>query len=158
MQGNTKKGINISATNMPGGRKAKKLKHNRNITGLKNQSKNLPSHSDSTPHHTPPRSGAPSPELNEVEEDSESENKYPIRNHFDSLKADFEQEDIEDWSDEENDGEMDELTEWCKEDLLETMVNMMLEDDPNDLDWIPEKLRNKFAKQKEKAKGECLWT
>jgi len=47
--------------------------------------------------------------LSEVEEDSESENKYPIRNHFDSLKADFEQEDVEDWSDEENDGEMDEL-------------------------------------------------
>jgi hypothetical protein len=38
------------------------------------------------------------------------------------------------------------------------MVNMMLKDDPNDLDWIPEKLRNKVAKQKEKAKGECLWT
>jgi hypothetical protein len=49
--------------------------------------------------------------LSEVEDDSESENKYPIRNHFDSLKADFEQEDVEDWSDEENDGEMDELME-----------------------------------------------
>jgi hypothetical protein len=34
------------------------------------------------------------------------------------------------------------------------MVNMMLEDDPNDLDWMPEKLKNKAEKRKEKAKGE----
>ena len=31
MQGNTRKGINISATHMPGGRKEKKLKYYRNI-------------------------------------------------------------------------------------------------------------------------------
>jgi hypothetical protein len=36
-----------SATNMPGGQKEKKAKHNHNISGLKNQSRNLPSHSDS---------------------------------------------------------------------------------------------------------------
>ena len=28
------------------------------------------------------------------------------------------------------------------------MVNMMLEEDPNDLEWMPEKLRNKAAKGK----------
>ena len=74
-----------------------------------------------------------------------------------SLKADFQQENVEEWSDEEEDvGDMDELMELCREDLTETMVNMMLEDDPNDLDWMPEKLKNKAAKQKEKAKGEYL--
>jgi hypothetical protein len=143
---------------MPGGRKAKKAKHNRNISGLKNQSRNLPSHSDSTPHPTPPQSEAPSPELSEVEDDLEAENDSEILNHFDSLKADFQQENVEDWSDEEGEdvGDMDELMELCKEGLTETMVNMMMEEDPNDLDWMLEKLKNKAAKRKKKAKGECL--
>jgi len=82
---------------------------------------------------------------------------FEFLNHFDSLKADFQQEDVEDWSDEDDEeagGDMDELMELCQEDLTEIMVNMMLEDDPNDLDWMPEKLKNKAAKRKEKAKGE----
>ena len=43
-----------------------------------------------------------------------------LLNHFDSLKADFEQEDVVDWSDEEGEdnGDMDELMEWCKEENL----------------------------------------
>jgi len=153
----TRKGIDISITNMPRGRKAKKAKHNHDISGLKNQSRNLPSHSDSTPHPTPPQSEAPSPELSEVKDDLEAENDSELLNYFDSLKADFQQENVEDWSDEETDvGNMDELMELCREDLMETMVDMMLEDDPNDVDWMPEKLKNKAAKRKEKAKGEYL--
>ena len=46
--------------------------------------------------------------------------------------------------------------ELCKEGLTETMVNMIMEEDLNDLDWMLEKLKNKAAKQKKKAKGECL--
>ncbi|KAF8235695.1 hypothetical protein L208DRAFT_1255290, partial [Tricholoma matsutake] len=113
----------------------KKVKHNHNISRLKNQSRNLPSHSDSMPYPTPPRSEAPSPEL--------SENDSELSNHFDSLKADFQQENVEDWSDEESEdvGDMDELIELCKEDLMETMVNMMLEDDLKNLDWMLEKLK-----------------
>jgi len=129
----------------------------------------MPSQSDSTPHPTPPRSEAPSPECSEVEDDLEDEDDFKFLNHFDSLKADFRQEDVEDWSDEDDEedvedwsdeddeeagGDMDELMELCREDLTEIMVNMMLEDDPNDLDWMPEKLKNKAAKRKEKAKGE----
>ena len=77
---------------MPRGQKAKKPKHDCNISGLINQSKNFPSHSDSTPHPTPPRSEAPSPELREFDDDElEMENEFELLNHFDSLKADFEQ-------------------------------------------------------------------
>jgi hypothetical protein len=99
--------------------------------------------------------------LSEVEDldDLEAKNDSEFLNYFDSLKADFRQENVEDWSDEEGeDGDMDsdELMELCREDLTETMVNMMLEDDLNDLDWMPERLKNKAAKQKEKAKGERL--
>jgi hypothetical protein len=79
----------------------------------------------------------------EGEDDSEN------MNYFDSLKVDYQREDAEDGSDEEDSG--DELMELRREDLTEIMVNMMLEDDPNDLDWIPEKFK---AKRKEKAKGE----
>ena len=147
---------------MPGGRKAKKARHNRNISGLKNQSRNLPANPDSTPHRPPPRSEVPSSdtELSEVEDldDLEAGNDSEILNHFDSLKADFRQGNVEDWSDdseEGEDGDMDELMELCREDLTETMVNMMLEDDLNDLDWMPERLKNKAAKRK-KAKGEHL--
>ena len=67
---------------MPGGRKAKKAKH-RNISGLKNQSKSFPSQSDSTPHPTPPRSEAPSPDLSEVEDELETKNEYELLNYFD---------------------------------------------------------------------------
>ena len=134
---------------MPGGQKAKKAMHNCSISGLKKQSRNSPSQSDSTPHPTPPQSEAPSQECSEVEDDLEDGGDFDFLNHFDSLKADFQQEDVEDWSDDDDDeagGDMDELMELCPEDLTEIMVNMILEDDPNDLDWMPEKLKNKAAK------------
>ena len=43
---------------MPGRQKAKKLKRDRNISGLKNQSRNFFLQSDSTLHPTLPRSEA----------------------------------------------------------------------------------------------------
>ena len=142
---------------MPEGPKAKKAKNNHSISELKKQSRNSPSQSDSTPHPTPPRSEAPSPECSEVDDDLEHGDDFDFLNHFDSLKADFQQVDVEDWSDDDDDeagGDMDELMELCREDLTEIMVNMMLEEDTNDLEWMPEKLRNKAAKRKEKTKGE----
>ena len=59
---------------MPGGRKAKKVKHDHSISGLKNQSRTFPLQSDSTPHPTPPRSEAPSPELSDFEDELETNN------------------------------------------------------------------------------------
>lgn len=137
---------------MPLSRKTKKPKHNRDISRLRNQCRGLPSNSDSTPHPTPPRSQAPSPEPAEVEEDEDLE----IFNYFDSLKADFEQEIDNDYSDEEEVGEdMDELMELSSKDLAENMINMMLQDNPDldDLDWIPERLGKKAAKWKKNTKG-----
>ena len=95
----------------------KKVKHDCNISGLKNQSRNFPLQYDSTSHPTPPRSKAPNPELGDFEDELETENKYQLLNHFDSIKSDFEQEDVEDRSDEagEDNGDTDELMERCKE-------------------------------------------
>ena len=101
---------------MPGGPKAKKVKHNHSISRLKNQPRNSPSQSDSTPHPTLPRSEAPSPECSEVEDDLEDEDDFEFLKHFDSLKADFRQQDVEDWSDEDDEEagrDMDELMELC---------------------------------------------
>ena len=92
---------------------------------------------------------APSLECSEVDDDLEDGDDFDFLNHFDSLKADFQQEDVEDWSDKDDDeagGDMDELMELCREDLTEIMVNMMLEEDPDDLKWMPDKLKNKAAK------------
>jgi len=74
---------------MPGGPKAKKAKHNCSISGLKHRSRNSPLQSDSTPHLTPPRSEAPSPECSDVEDDLEDGDDFEFFNRFDSLKADF---------------------------------------------------------------------
>jgi hypothetical protein len=64
------------------------------------------------------------------------------------LKADFEQEEEDSWSDDEEEeecGDMDELTELFSMDLAERLIDMMVEHNPNDLDWIPEKLNNKAS-------------
>ena len=101
---------------MPGGPKAKKAKNNCSISGLKKQSRNSPSQSNSTTHPTLPRSEAPSLECSEVDDDLEDGDDFEFLNHFDSLKADFRQEDVEDWSDEDDDeagGDMYELMELC---------------------------------------------
>jgi hypothetical protein len=84
MQGDYQKRNTYLSPNMPGGQKAKKVKHDRNISGLKNQSKNFPSHSDSTSHPTTPWTEAPNPEWSEVEDDLETEDDYDLLHHFDS--------------------------------------------------------------------------
>src|SRR5882724_9149440 len=106
---------------MPGGQKAKK-EHHRSISGLKIQSRNLPSQYDSTCHSTPPQSEALSPVCSEDEVDLEDKNEFENLNHFDSLKVDFQQEGVEDWSDEDDEeagGDMDELMVLHQEDLKE---------------------------------------
>ena len=40
-----------------------------------------------------------------------------------------------------------------QEDLVEAMVDMFKADDPMDLDWLPEKLKNKGDKRKKEKKG-----
>lgn len=141
-QGGDQKRKLTSTTTMPSGQKTKKTKHNKNISRLINQSKDSPTNSDSTPHFTPPHSQAPSPEPTEVQED------FDIFNHFDSLRADFGQEEEDGCSDEEEEecGDIDELMELSSKDLAEKMINMMLEDDPDDHDWIPERLSKKASK------------
>ena len=83
MQGDHQKRKNIpQPLTCPEDEKQKKANH-RYISGLKNQSRSFPSQSDSTPHPTPPRSEAPSPDLSEVEDELETKNEYELLNYFD---------------------------------------------------------------------------
>ena len=56
----------------------------------------------------------------------------------------------------EGEEEEEELEKWegfSKEDLAEAMVAMCEVDDPFDLDWLPERLKNKRNKRKKEKKG-----
>jgi len=61
---------------------------------------------------------------------------------FDSNKLDFTIEELA--------SEVDEASDWGElddDDLAESLAWMAMEDDPDDHDWIPVKLRNKTKKQ-----------
>ena len=74
--------------------------------------------------------------------------------HFDSLKTNLAHEEA--FPDEGEEEENEELEEWegfGKEDLAEAMVGMFEVDDPPELDWLPERLKNKRNKRKKEKKG-----
>ena len=74
--------------------------------------------------------------------------------HFDSLKTYLAH--AEAFQDEGEDDDNEELEEWegfGKEDLAEAMIGMLKVDDPSDLDWLHERLKNKRNKGKQEKKG-----
>ena len=125
---------------MPGNRPTKMPRTDRSTSKLRNQARDSPLHSDSTPQPMLPRSQAPSPDLSDGEEDEDLE----FLHHFDSLKPNYQA--FEDHLDEEEFGDMDELFELSMKDLTDSMVEFMVEDDEGNLDWIPERLRKKAEK------------
>lgn len=131
---------------MPGNRPTKVARTDPSIPRLINQGLDSPVHSDSTPQPTPPRSEAPSPDLSDGDEDDDDDLEF--LNHFDSLKPNYRA--FEECSDDENDlGDMEELLELSTKSLTDSMVELLVDDDEGDLDWIPERLRKK-AKEKRK--------
>jgi hypothetical protein len=124
-----------------------------NISGLINQSRHSSGFSESTSQPTPPRSEAPSPDGDEsdLEEDDED---LDLLIHFDSLKTNLANEEA--YPDDGEELEDEELEEWegfSRGDLAEAMVDMFEADDSSDLDWLPEKLKNKREKRKKEKKG-----
>ena len=124
-----------------------------NISGLINQSRHSSGFSESTSQPTPPRSEAPSPDGDEsdLEEDDED---LDLLIHFDSLKTNLAYEEAH--LDDGKELEDEELEEWegfSRGDLAEAMVDMFEADDPSDLDWLPDKLKNKRDKRKKEKKG-----
>jgi len=73
--------------------------------------------------------------------------------HFDSLKTNLAHEEACPDEGEEEEEELEEWEGFGKEDLAEAMVGMFEVDDPSDLDWLPERLKNKRNKRKKEKKG-----
>jgi hypothetical protein len=138
---------------MAKGRPTKRSRATYNISGLRNQSK----HSFSEP--TPPRSEAPSPGCPDGDESAsdleEEDEDLDLLIHFDSLKANLANEEA--YPDVEEELEDEELEEWevfSRRDLAEAMVDMFEGDEgSSDLDWLPEKLKNKKEKRKKEKRG-----
>ena len=135
---------------MAKGRPTKRSQATYNISGLRNQSK----HSFSEP--IPPRSEVPSPDGDESAIDLEEEDlDLDLLIHFDSLKTNLANEEA--YPDDEEVLEDEELEEWevfHRRDLAEAMVDMFEADEgSSDLDWLPEKLKNKKEKRKKEKRG-----
>ena len=74
--------------------------------------------------------------------------------HFDSLKTNLANEKA--YPDDGEELEDEELEEWegfSRGHLAEAMVDMFEADNSPDLDWLPEKLKNKREKRKKEKKG-----
>ena len=132
---------------MPENRPTKILRTDRGIPSLRNQAGDSPLRLDSTPQPTPPRLQAPSPESSDGDDGDEDDLEF--FNHFDSLKPNYET--FEGQSDDEELGDMDELLELSMKNLTDSMVEFLVEDDDDDLDWLPERLRKK-AERVEKVR------
>ena len=132
------------------GRKQKKQKQIRNISGLRNQAKASPAPSASSQHPTPPRSRAPSPEDDGDESDLEEDDEdLDLLIHFDSLKTNLQHEDEHDELDENDEGK-EYMEDWQGFDSLEmsnAMGELIKKDDPDDMDWMPPKMRKELERR-----------
>ncbi|KAF8341853.1 hypothetical protein F5887DRAFT_1076433 [Amanita rubescens] len=122
---------------MPG-RKSKKQKQYRNLSGLRNQPKASPTGSSYNP--------TPSPGGDGYESDLE------LLIHFDSMKVTLKHEG--EHTDPGDDGDEALEVEWSRfhsPDLADAMGAMIHDDDgPNDLDWVPSRMRKELVRREKK--------
>jgi len=124
-----------------------------NINGLRNQPRCPSGSSEPSSQLTPPQSHAPILDGDESGLEGEDEDLAWLI-HMDSLKTNLAHEEAcPDNGEELEDEELEEWEGFGKEDLVEAMVDMFEADDPSDLDWLPEKLKNKRDKRKKEKKG-----
>ena len=93
----------------------------------------------------------------EYDVDLEADNEdLALLIYFNSLKTDLQREEENgDELEELEDEETEEWEEFGSEDLADGMVDMFLADeDPNDLDWMLQKMQNKAEKKRKTKKGE----
>lgn len=121
-----------------------------NISGLINQARHSAAFSESTSQPTPPQSEAEGKESDLEEDDKDLD----LMIHFDSLKTNLANEEA--YPDDAEELEDEELEEWegfGRGDLAKAMVGMIEADETSDLDWLPEKLKNKREKRNKEKKG-----
>ena len=136
---------------MPG-RKSKKQKQSRNISGLRNQPKASPAPSYNP---TPPQSSAPSPGGDHDGYGSDDDDAdLELLLHFDSMKVSLEHE--EEHIDLGDDGDDEALEEWSgfhSPDLTDAMGAMIHDDDPTDLDWMSSRMQKELLRRGKMKKG-----
>jgi hypothetical protein len=125
----------------------KRMWATRNISGLKNQARYPSVLTESTSQLIAPQSPATSPSGDESSQ-KEDEEDLALLNHFDSLKANVAHEE------ELEDEELEEWKQFSNEELVNAIINMFEADDASELDWLPERLKNKNKKDKRRKREE----
>jgi hypothetical protein len=144
---------------MPG-RKSKKQKQFRNLSGLRHQPKGSPAPTESSYNPTPPRSSAPSPGGDGYESELDGDDDdLELLIHFDSMKMNLQHEDEHiDLGDDEDDEVLEEWSGFHSPDLADAMGAMISDDDPTDLDWMPSRMRKELLRREKMKKGMDLLT
>ncbi len=127
--------------------KQKKKKQIRNISGLRNQAKASPAPSLLSQH-----SEEDGDELEHSEMDDEG---LELLFHFDSLKTNFQNEEEHEEYDENNEDE-ECIQDWegfNSQEMSNALGEMVKEDDPDDLDWMPPKMRNELDRMEKLKKS-----
>ena len=134
---------------MPG-RKSKKQKQSRNLSGLRNHPKPSPVPTDNP---TPPQSSAPSPGSGRYESDADDAD-LELLIHFDSMKVSFQHEDEHtDLGDEDDEALEEQWSGFHSPDVANAMGAMIHDDDPTDLDWMPSRMRKELLRREKMKKG-----
>ena len=132
------------------GRKSKKQKQSRNISGLRNQPKASPVPSYNP---TPAQSSAPSPGGDGYDDDDDDAD-LELLLHFDSMKVSLQHEGEHiDVGDDEDDGALEEWPGFHSPDVSDAMGAMIHDDDPTDLDWMPSRMRKELLRREKMKKG-----
>ena len=121
----------------PRGRPPKK---HHNITGLQNNSS-----SSTVPSVTSFSQGnrAVTEEDDTLIARSQESDQLPVRNKKDEVSSEVDESGEETDEEDYAESEWDELDD---EDFAERLAEMAMADDPNDLDWVPPRLRDKKGK------------
>ena len=130
---------------MPG-RKSKKQKQSRNLSGLRNQPKASPA---PTANPTPPQSSAPSPGGDRYESDADDAD-LELLIHFDSMKVSFQYEDEHTDLGDEDDEALEEWSGFHSPDVADAMIH---DDDPTDLDWMPSRMQKELLRREKMKIG-----
>jgi hypothetical protein len=130
---------------MPG-RKSKKQKQYRNLSGLRNQPNASPAPTGSSYNPTP------SPGGDGYESDADDAD-LELLIQFDSMKVSLQHEDEHTDPGDDGDEALEEWSGFHSPDLADAMGAMIHDDDPTDLDWVPSRMRKELVRREKMKKG-----
>jgi hypothetical protein len=130
---------------MPG-RKSKKQKQYRNLSGLRNQPKASPAPTGSSYNPTPSPGG-------DGHDSDADDADLELIILFDSMKVSLQHEDEHSDPDDDDEEALEEWSGFHSPDLADAMGAMIYDDDPTDLDWVPSRMRKELVRREKMKKG-----